>query len=107
MSRAFFVPLQGRSEWKNLSNDHQTRDQQLNQLVGGYYEFIAVPNCERIVMVLNDERELRGMRQNKHIKSVSAEGPLVVMKLDEQGLQAELTTADLELFKFHTEFEDK
>lgn len=106
MSRAYFVPLQGRSEWKNLSNDHHTRDQQLNQLVGGYYEFIEVENCERIVMVLNEERELRGMRQNKHIKSILAEGPLVVMKLDANGLQAELTSADLESFKYHTDFEE-
>ncbi len=99
MSRAFFIPLKGKSELKSFSQDHATRDFQINQMLGGFYEFVPVEGSDNIVLVLNEERYIRNMHQNKHITKIDAEGPVIVMKLNEDGEHAELTEELLVQFK--------
>ena len=98
MSRAVFLPTSGKPEWKNISNEPSTRDHQLNQLLGGTYEFIPVPGIERMVLVVNEERELRGMKQNKHIKLLEAHGPVLLMGVDKNGMHAAFTETMYEQF---------
>ena len=70
MKKATFIPVQGEARIVELSDDYEVSSRQINELVGGWFDCVSIPQLG-IVIYVHDEGLLLGMNANVTASTLS------------------------------------